>query len=491
MRLITSSVLLLLLLSSGLVAVLNVKSTQSQSSGAQDSVTITGVYLAVFENDGSPYNGYFHTLLINGSSAGPDSITSIDVHLAGADLGAPPLCCNFGGGGPWLADYTALPLSISMGQTYQIAVLVILSNGEPFSASFAATAVTCDSLLACPGSTPIAKTSIVLSADCVTSDPANDFANQQVPLAYGVAQTNPWNIHSAQGSVSLCYRPSTGLSASVTLTDVQLSRSGVPVVGYSEAAYGDNLEGDPFGSQLAGFPAFPVQTLTLKSEDLWANVSYAVDNGFSAQMDAGYDIWIKAQQSGTPVSTDFELLVLPFDSYLRACLTRSNYSNLIYVDSKPDPVTWKVCNQPGSGGAALYVFSLEPQFEVLSGNVALKPYDMISYLATDTTNTPLANYWVMGIEFGTEFAAQQVPPTTMNWAISEFSLNTATSPVYIIPPATTSSSSTTAVSSQGSSLNTNGTGGIPEFPNQAFVASVFTAILTLSYLTLRRHFRKA
>ncbi|HEV2225417.1 MAG TPA: hypothetical protein VGR56_01280 [Nitrososphaerales archaeon] len=64
-------------------------------------------------------------------------------------------------------------------------------------------------------------------------------------------------------------------------------------------------------------------------------------------------------------------------------------------------------------------------------------------------------------------------------------IETANSTAYVgVSPLTTTSTASTASSSSG-----GGGGGIPEFPYQAFAASVFTALVAVSYLLVRRRVR--
>lgn len=270
------------------------------------------------------------------------------------------------------------------------------------------------------------------SATCISSQNLNQ--NPQEDLAYGIAQPNLWNTLSSQGSVTLCYGPLSGLSASVALSDIQLEHSNTPV-GYPEAAYGYSYNGTQFGTQDQSL-LFPMQISSLSYIDLWSNVTYSISNTHPSQLDFGYDLWVEGQPQGAPSSTDFELLILFTDSFdYTQSPPQNQYSNEISIDSQLTPVTWQVYTAiPGGTKAKLIIFSLPISNQLLSGTVAIKPYDFISYVATDLTTTPLANYWLRGIEVGTEFLGQPQSEASMNWAISSFSLSADSKTVYIIPP---------------------------------------------------------
>lgn len=278
-------------------------------------------------------------------------------------------------------------------------------------------------------------TDATAGSTCVSATSSSDGA--QVPLTYGVGQPNLWNTASSQGQDTMCYEQDDGLTASIALTSIVLSDTSVDVVGYSEAAYGDNLDGNAFGSQSSSFEAFPLSVDTLTAQSLWANVTYSLSGSRPLIMDAGFDLWLKAQESGSPVSSDFELLIVPYDTFVR-CLSTSSFSDEAYVNLVEESLTWNICKQAGSGGAPLYAFSLGLLNQISSGAIAVNLSDFVSYVSSNIANSPISSYYLMGVEFGTEFAVatadgvQITSDISMNWGISSFSLNYGNTEVSIV-----------------------------------------------------------
>jgi len=124
----------------------------SNDGGVGVGFAVTSVTLHVFENgESNPFNSYFEALNVTGIG-GTNSITNIDVYLNNVDLGAPPTGCCYQGiasGQPWSARYPALPITVTVGQSYEVRIVTTFSNGGVSTISRQVSATACNSLFTC------------------------------------------------------------------------------------------------------------------------------------------------------------------------------------------------------------------------------------------------------------------------------------------------------------------------------------------------------
>jgi hypothetical protein len=192
-----------------LISSTSIMPSMAQSpSNTSDKITISGADLAVFEYDSSPYNGFFQAFNVSGYNDGPNRITGIDVFLNGVNLGSPPTgCCYYlyPAGQQWSAFWGVIPFTLTVGETYSIAVIANFSDGDRAFAFAEVSAAICDSLLACPqaGASVFSTTAGLAVLDSTTSAVSTMTIFQPTSCPAATATTYLTSDTIKQGSI--CY----------------------------------------------------------------------------------------------------------------------------------------------------------------------------------------------------------------------------------------------------------------------------------------------
>ena len=263
---------------------------------------------------------------------------------------------------------------------------------------------------------------------------SNDWTPAPQPLGmnFGVCTPNVWNVASATGQSIMT------LIAGVLSTDVNITPQGtlsssliptafeypVPILAYSEVIYGANNYGTVLGimsSQLQ----FPM----LVSEFVNLNLSVHENTYLQTQdyyVDLLYDIWLKSDNTLRPVNSgDFEIMVLPLlrnSPYLGApiaiyiTLTTKIYGLQL-------PVIWGVflLKNPISNWTMIIWQPLFEQWLSLPNpNDISIPLSELILASQSLTNINLLNYYIMGIEFGSEFGLGTTASYNYNWTLSNY-----------------------------------------------------------------------
>ncbi len=178
---------------------------------------------------------------------------------------------------------------------------------------------------------------------CLSADSSNNF-QESVPLTFGVATADLWNMQNATGYAEQCYGPTTGLSSSILLNQVSLIQPFDFVVGYPEVAFGHNYMGQEFGQSDLASIKFPMQLQSLQNSGMWANVTYSISSSHPSQMDFAYDLWVKnSSQVGVPSSGDYEIMIDPVDTFLYTSVPEATMNNeSIVIDGLKQSSSWSV-----------------------------------------------------------------------------------------------------------------------------------------------------
>jgi len=265
---------------------------------------------------------------------------------------------------------------------------------------------------------------------CISAD---QLTSASVSTRYGSAISNLWNLQSADGSIVLCYTSQTGMNSSVSFSNVKVQGPPQNFVGYPEVGYGNNVEGDSFGPQ-SGFVSFPMTVFSLSGLNPWSNTTFVTKSLAAGSIDMGYDIWVKGSVGGPSVSTDYEVMILfyvpgPCTSYSAATY---QFTNTVYIDSVPRLENWTVCVAAAGTHARLVQFTLNGTSEINAGSVALRPFDFIRSVEGKVSNSSLSNYYVEGLEFGTEFWSNSANQAVFQWSMSHWSIGSGVRTVSVV-----------------------------------------------------------
>jgi hypothetical protein len=287
------------------------------------------------------------------------------------------------------------------------------------------------------------------SNTCVLGSAINPSADNpfgQLALANGIAQPNLWGLvgGSSTGTVQQCY-DSNGLSTWIQLSGMTTSYKGVPWVppaGYSEAAYGSNLNDASFGKgSLPNLP-FPMLVSSLNNINLWGTATYSLGTPSPSDMPYVffYDLWLKKNPSSSgPQLGDLEVGItlahaggIGTNPYPIGVLV-GHLSDQIYINDREQSATWDI--YLGIGGTLaqpFYEFSLATPTQQNGMTISIRFQDFIDALSLSplTLGKDLSTYSLMGVELGTEFAGSAWTSlnhqVTWSWTISSFYLTSST-----------------------------------------------------------------
>jgi len=230
-------------------------------------------------------------------------------------------------------------------------------------------------------------------------------------LANGIAQPNLYDLVSSTGTVQQCYDDN-GLSTCIKLSGINTNNGSLAPVGYSEAAYGNNLLDQSFGNTQPNQLKFPMQVSSLNNLNLWGASTYSLYTPSPSSMPYNffYDLWLeKNPTSGQwPQSGDFEVGIslayagwIGTDPYPTGVLV-GHLTDQIYVNGQEQLATWDIYYEILKGSAAsFYDFSLAAPTPQNSGTVSIRFQDFISALSSIRD---LSTYSLMGVELGTEYS---------------------------------------------------------------------------------------
>jgi hypothetical protein len=268
-------------------------------------------------------------------------------------------------------------------------------------------------------------------------------------LSVGAITPNVWNIVDAQGysemdndgstiHTTVSIKPSTLLNANLKPEAFEYP---IPILAYSEIIYGANNYG-AIVTAMAQELQFPMLVSQIMANNLsiHATTNMAVDNSIldtfkdflqlNYYVDLLYDIWIKVDTSQRAVgSLDYELMILTLlrnSPYLGApvAIYISNNTKLYGV---PFPILWGVfVNKNPINNWTMIIW--QPLFEQIfplpnPNDLTISLAEMLT-VSQQVLNVSLANYFVMGIEFGSEFGVGPTNAYNYKWSLSNYYFQT-------------------------------------------------------------------
>lgn len=269
------------------------------------------------------------------------------------------------------------------------------------------------------------------------SDYSGTIPDNELPLVSGIAQGNPWNTTSANGSIVLC-NENLGLQAVIGLNSIDYAKPGP--AGYAEAAFGKNYEDNSFCIQTCPVGPFPLSYASLSKDVPVVQAAYTTTSILSNSMpfDWGLDLWMEKQPSaGIPPnkSTDTEILIEPYNNGLAppGCSLTTTLVTTIKWDGTSTPSTWRVCDDVGGAGVNLTTFVLKSPRQSFSATVALPLLPFVNE-ASKVSGLDLTQNVLMGVEFGTEYGNWSYSGNVqLSWTISSLSLSgTTRNTIYLV-----------------------------------------------------------
>ena len=230
-----------------------------------------------------------------------------------------------------------------------------------------------------------------------------------IALIYGLTATDLWNLRSASGDLKLCYQPS-GIYATIDLTNVTagLKQPG-DFVGYPEVSYGYSAGDTPFG-QMDSNLVFPIKLETFTALNFSSSVTYSVSAPSTQPLDFSYDLWIEGnpQPNHGTQSTDLELMIsMDNQTFAGTGPQVGNFTTPATINDSSLSSTWGVhVSMPTSQRPhELVDYLLSHPMRAGSISIQIRNFiqDVIAHYWSPPSNPQ--NYYFMGIELGSEFAA--------------------------------------------------------------------------------------
>ncbi len=352
-----------------------------------------------------------------------------------------------GDGSLALSGFTATTLQDA---TYSEAGSNVIASAAIFSASLATGTYTADiSSVTYPtnAGTSLGAVAYVLvpGPACTQSTPGSQ---TQLPLESGLAQPNLWNTLSANGHVTQCYSGA-ALTTKIALQQIVYIKQGPAA--YAEAAYGLNLDDQPFcletqpGCQVAPF-SIPLSTFDLERFRALVSYSIGTPNPTTLPTDFAFDFWLEHDPAAAgngcpntcagPAKGDIEVLIHLYNSGLIHCTsTPFLFSTMVTLGGLRQPTTWSVCTERGGTKATLVAIALQVPAPALSGSIGLPLTTFLNEAVSTVGVHPTSYYNLMGVELGSEFGSG--PPTTAQavwqWTLERLQLSNTSSAVAIVP----------------------------------------------------------
>ncbi len=248
-----------------------------------------------------------------------------------------------------------------------------------------------------------------------------------IPLTYWLINSDLWNLRSANCDVRMCYQPS-GINSTVDLTNVTagLVQAG-DFVGYPEVAYGFSARATPF-AQMNSNLAFPIQLDAFAALNLSSSVTYYVAAPRTQPLNFAYDLWIEGntQPNHGANSTDLELMMW-LDNQ-----TFGGSGSQVGLFSTPAVINGSSIDKNSSWGVHVSMPSTQRPHELVDyllanpmtgGSVSIQISNFIQDAIAHYWHPPSnpQNYYLMGIELGSEFAAPN-KSASYNWGITDMVL---------------------------------------------------------------------
>ena len=263
-------------------------------------------------------------------------------------------------------------------------------------------------------------------------------------MPYGAATPNVWNIADALGfsemvniggqiNTEVNIQPSTLLTSGLKPEAIEYP---IPILAYSEVIYGANNFGQVI-TPMATALQFPMTVDTFVSLGLSVHASTGVQTQ-DYYVDLLYDLWLKSDNTQRAVQQqDYEIMVLTLlrnSPYLGAP-TALYFSLDTKMFGVPAPILWGIfLNRNPISGWTMVIW--QPLFEqwlsLPNPNDLTLPLSEIILASQQVLNINLLNYYMMGIEFGSEFGLGAVQSYNYGWNLSDYYFQTANNTIRLL-----------------------------------------------------------
>jgi len=209
---------------------------------------------------------------------------------------------------------------------------------------------------------------------------------------------SPWGINSGSvGASTITYSGAGSVVMNVNYSSLNPSNAGVN--GYPFIFYG----GDQWGDQVGGQPPlFPAQLSATQALNL--DVSYALKGTLGGNSDVLFDEWLIPSDSYTGGSGGaMEVEILPYCNFAygcEPCPVLKTFAEPVVVNGASTVMSFaeNACTT-GPGGDVLFS-PTTPADGYASAEIQ---FNLLDFLNEAANTAGLANWWVAGLEFGTEF----------------------------------------------------------------------------------------
>ena len=207
---------------------------------------------------------------------------------------------------------------------------------------------------------------------------------------------NPWGVNSdAKGGITMTYSGNGSVVTNVDLSGLTLAG----VNGYPHIFYGH----DPFGYHMDGQPlTFPVSIKALNSLTVDVNYALTISGTAPGDLDVAFDEWLipTADYTGG-FGGSLEVLVAPYFNFGWAPA-----GTFVGIVTEPVTIDGKlvsmVFNEYSTGSGPGHLISFFPRDrQIASGDVR---FNLLDFLKAGAATAGIDyNWYVAGIDFGTEF----------------------------------------------------------------------------------------
>jgi len=267
---------------------------------------------------------------------------------------------------------------------------------------------------------------------CAQSNSHTSDGPNSLPLNFGGASSDLWNLKSTEGSTEMCYQGSR-LSTTVDMKNISGSDQVHVVIAYPHIGYGYGEFDGSFG-QLSPNLTFPMPIESFERSNVSYIVGYSVTAPQSQPLNFAYDLWIEGspQPGHKALLSDLEVMVWLYNATLQpAGVQQGTISTSTLMDGKQTTVNWTVfATKPSSTIRTLITYLLTPPRQ--SGSMSLQLGAFVKdAVAKYWQPTQQQSYYLMGIELGSEFEAPG-NAASLSWTVSSFVARDANGTVEIV-----------------------------------------------------------
>jgi len=266
---------------------------------------------------------------------------------------------------------------------------------------------------------------------CAQSNSHTSDGPGSLPLNFGGASSDLWNLKSAEGSTEMCYQGSR-LSTTVDMKNISGSDHMHVVIAYPHIGYGYGEFDSSFG-QLSPHLTFPMPVESFERSNVSFSVGYSVTAPQSQPLNFAYDLWIEGspQPGHKALLSDLEVMVWLYNETLQpAGVQQGTISTSALMNGEQTTANWTVfATKPSSTIRTLVTYLLTPARQ--SGSISLQLGGFIEDAVTKYWHPTLQSYYLMGIELGSEFEAPG-NAASLSWTVSSFVARDANGSVEIV-----------------------------------------------------------